>query len=216
LESDLSKGKVARIGFFGGSFDPIHLGHLNLALQMLETHKLDQVFFCPTSQNPLKSAQPPVASKEQRRAMVVAAIAPLPKFTFLDIEIQKSSAIYTIDSIRTLIKSDKEQKAEKKEYFLILGEDVLEGFHQWKEVEELILLASPLVGTRSGVDLPKTLPKPVAAAIKKGITKTSLMDISSTEIRRRMELGLYCGHLLPAKVWEYIQQNQLYSKPDEK
>lgn len=209
-----SGSKAAKIGFFGGSFDPIHLGHINLALQMQEAHDLTQIFFCPTSQNPLKTSEPPVVSKEHRRGMVVAAIAPLPKFTFLDIEIQKSSPIYTIDSIRTLIKADEEQKAKKKQYFLIVGEDALEGFHKWKEVEELILLAPPLVGTRSGFTLPQTLPKSVAAAIKKGMTKTSVMEISSTEIRSRLGLGLYCGHLLPAKVWEYIQQNQLYNKSE--
>ena len=205
LESDLTKEE--RVGFFGGSFDPIHLGHLNLALQIFEAHRLDQVFFCPTSQSPLKSSIPPIASKEQRRAMVVAAIAPLPQFTFLDLEIQKSSMTYTIDTIRLLLKMDGEKG---KQYFLILGEDSLESFHTWKEVEELVTLAPPLIGMRKKEEVPKTLPKSVAATIKKGITKTSLMEISSTEIRQRVSAGLYCGHLLPAKVWEYINQNKLY------
>lgn len=199
---------MKKIGFFGGSFDPIHLGHLNLAIQILEAHNLDQIFFCPTSQSPHKKETPPLASKEQRRAMVVAAIAPLPKFTFLDMEIQRADPNYTIDSIRKLMETD-----GKKQYHLILGEDSLKEFHKWKEVEELVVLAPPLVGTRgeNSGDLPKTLPKSVLTAVKKGYTKISNMEISSTEIRSRLQLGLYCGHLLPAKVGEYINQNQLYT-----
>lgn len=139
--------------------------------------------------------------------MAVAAIAPLPQFTFLDTEIQKSHAVYTIDSIRALLKMDGEKK---KQFFLILGEDILERFHEWKEVEELVTIAPPLIGTRNGESLPKTLPKSVATAVKKGMTKIPVMEISSTEIRERIASGLYCGHLLPAKVWEYINQNQLY------
>lgn len=203
---------MKKIGFFGGSFDPIHLGHLNLAIQILEAHQLDQVFFCPTSQSPHKKETPPIGSKEHRRAMVAAAIAPIPKFTFLDIEIQRPEANYTIDSIRKLMEID-----GKKQYFLILGEDSLQRFHKWKEVEELIVLAQPLVGARgdSPGSFPKTLPKSVLSAVKKGYTKISLMEISSTEIRRRLQLGLYCGHLLPARVWEYITQNQLYIDKEE-
>jgi nicotinate-nucleotide adenylyltransferase len=142
--------------------------------------------------------------------MAAAAIGPIPQFTFLDAEIQKKEPTYTIDTIRKLIAQDEAQKKMKRKYFLILGEDALEHFHTWKEVEELTMIAPPLIGTRTGADLPKTLPKSVAAAIKKGITKTSVMEISSTEIRERIAAGLYCGHLLPAKVWEYINQNQLY------
>lgn len=178
---------------------------------MLEAHKFNQIFFCPTSQSPHKMTAPPVASKEQRRAMVTAAIAPLPKFTLLDAEIQKSSPNYTIDTIRTLLEADKKNKTSGREYFLILGADSLKEFHKWKEVEELVDLAPPLVGCRSqDQPFPKELPKAVLSAIKKGYTETTIMEISSTEIRSRLQLRLYCGHLLPAKVWEYINQNQLY------
>ncbi len=205
LERDLSK--VKKIGFFGGSFDPIHNGHLNLAVEMMERHKLDQILFCPASQSPHKQAMPPIASKEHRRAMVAAAIAPMPKFTFLDIEIQKSDPSYTIDSIRTLIERDGDAA---RQYHLILGEDAIAHFHQWKEAEELVVLAPPFVGSREEEAFPKAMPKNIASLLKKGMTKTSIMEISSTAIRERIARGLYCGHLLPAKVWDYIVQNQLY------
>lgn len=183
-----------KVGFFGGSFDPIHLGHLSLAIELSERHQLDEVYFCPTSQSPFKKAKPPIASKEQRRAMVTAAIAPLPQFTLLDSELQKSEPSYTIDTIRELLKTDH----EKKNYFLLLGEDAYEHFQEWKEVKELVKLVTPLIGSRQ--------------SIKKGLTRIPIMEISSTEIRDRLQKRLYCGHLLPAKVWDYIQQHQLYQK----
>jgi len=211
LENHLKKRQ--KVGFFGGSFDPIHLGHLNLAIELQEAHNLDQVLFCPASQSPHKKETPPIADKAARRAMVAAAIAPLPQFTFLDIEIQSPGVTYTIDSIRVLMAM--ESKIEK-EYFLLLGEDSLENLHTWKEIDQLVQLAQPLVGRRSGLELlPKTLSKITAAAVRKGMTQTPQIEISSTEIRKRLKAGLYCGHLLPAKVLEYISQNKLYQS-DEK
>ncbi len=192
---------IQRFGFFGGSFDPIHNGHLNLAIELAEKHRLDGVFFCPTSQSPHKKDHPPIASKEARRAMVTAAISPLPSFTLLDLELQKTSYCYTIDTMRTLISLDQESKT-KRNYFLLLGEDTLEKFHTWREVEELIKLAPPLVGTRLA-----------SANLKKGLTPIPTLDISSTKIRERLHKGQYCGHLLPAKVWDYIQQHKLYQNP---
>lgn len=200
--------KAKKIGFFGGTFDPIHLGHINLAIQIFEKHGLDQILFCPASQSPHKTEMPPIASKDERRAMITAALAPLPKFTMIDMEMHQGGPSFTIDTIRTLLQ---EGEAEKKQYFLILGGDSLRDFHTWKEVEELVVLAPPLVGIRAGNEgSTKAMPKSVSAAIDKGLTETSIMEISSTEIRRRIGLGLYCGHLLPAKVWEYINTNELY------
>lgn len=201
--------KIKKVGFFGGTFDPIHLGHLNLALQMLEIHKLDEILFCPVSQSPHKKEEPPIATKDQRRALIAAAIAPIPQFTFLDIEIQKTAPAYTIDSIRYLIKMDGEKE---KKYYLILGEDVLENFHLWKEFEELSELAEPLTGSRmqeSELSC-KHLPKKVMDRLKAGLTKIPIMEISGTDIRSRLRKKLYCEHLLPAKVGEYINQNGLY------
>lgn len=208
-----------KCGFFGGSFDPIHLGHLHLAIELAEKHQLDEVFFCPTSQSPHKKSSPPIASKEARRAMVTAAISPLPQFTLLDLEIQKSSFCYTIDTLRQLLEMD-EQNQVKRDYFLLLGSDSLDQLHTWREVDELMKLAPPLIGSRDheNYSAPKEASKGLIKAIKNGLTPIPIIEISSTQIRQRLELGLYSGHLLPAKVWEYIQQHQLYmeKKPREK
>lgn len=198
-----------KVGFFGGSFDPIHLGHLNIAIELAERHKLDEVYICPTSQSPFKKSQPPIASKEDRRAMVTAAISPLPNFTLLDLELQNSMPCYTVDTIRALIAAN-----HKKNYFLLLGEDAIEHFHEWREVEELVKLATPLIGSRATKSFNRKGLTPVlSSSIEKGLTEIPIMEISSTGIRDRLKKGLYCGHLLPAKVWDYIQQHQLYKQP---
>jgi nicotinate-nucleotide adenylyltransferase len=208
VESDLSK----RIGYFGGSFDPIHLGHLHLAIEMAERHNLDEVFFCPTSQSPHKKENPPIASKDHRRAMTTAAISPLPQFTLIDLELQKSMPSFTIETIQTLLETDIKNKAKKRTYFLILGEDSLQQLHTWKHIDELLTLVQPLIGSREKISFekPKAMSPALFKMIEKGLTPMPIMEISSTAIRERIKNGLYCGHLLPAKVWDYIQQHQLY------
>jgi nicotinate-nucleotide adenylyltransferase len=172
---------------------------------MSERHRLDGVFFCPTSQSPHKKDHPPIASKESRRAMVTAAISPFPQFTLLDLELQKTSFCYTIDTLRTLIASDK----KKRDYFLLIGEDTVEKLHTWREIDELIRLAPPLIASRA---TGKELKTALLAKIQKGITPMPLLDISSTAIRARLQKKLTCMHLLPAKVWDYIQQHKIYEK----
>lgn len=168
---------------------------------MSERHGLDGVYFCPTSQSPHKKDKPPVASKEQRRAMCTAAISPFPQFTLLDLELQQPSYCYTIDTMRTLAGEG------KNDYFLLIGEDAVEKLHTWKEIDELLKLAPPLIASRGAEKLCKT---PLLATLQKGITKMPLFDISSTIIRQRCQKKLTCAHLVPLKVWDYIQQHKLY------
>lgn len=201
---------MKKIGYFGGSFDPIHNGHLHLSLEIAEKHKLDEVYFCPTSQSPFKKEKPPVASKDHRRAMVTAAISPLPQFTLLDFEIQKHETCYTIDTIEAFLKT----LGGKANLFLILGEDSLADFHLWKRVDELVDLAKPLIGSRfkTTIEKPKGIKEKLYQKIEKGLTPIPVLEISSTQIRDRLKKGLYCGHLLPPKVGDYIEQHHLYKK----
>lgn len=195
------------VGFFGGTFDPVHFGHINLAIQMLEAHKLDRVVFCPARYSPLKESQLPSASEEHRLNMVKLAISPIPQFILIDWEVQKEGPSYTIDVIRFLKKT-----TQDTEFRLILGEDSLVDLPRWKDVEALLSLAPPLVGSRhlyieNNLSL---LPASMREWIKKGMTQIPIMDVSSTGLRERLFQGLYCGHLIPAKVLDYIQENQLY------
>lgn len=185
------------LGLFGGSFDPVHFGHIALALAFLEAKKVDRVLFCPARLSPLKKGEPPTASAEQRLEMVKRAIKPFAGFALLDFEIKREELSYTIDTVRFLLKSGEKVR-------LILGEDGLHTLEKWKEVEELIKLAPPLVGSRLGQPTPpSTFPELSFMPIRN-------LEISSTEIRARLKKGLYCGHLVPESVLDYIKKYNLY------
>jgi len=197
-----------KVGFFGGTFDPIHLGHLNLAIQIGEKRKLDEILFCPAFLSPLKEKSPPQASGLQRLQMAALALEDLPHFHVTALEIERGSTSYTIDTIRTLI----QEEGKQKEFFLLLAEDVAYSLDKWKEPEELLSLAPPLVGTRFGFERQKInrLSPSIQSFLEEGECKIASMDISSTDIRKRLKKYLYCGHLLSRKVLDYIYDNQLY------
>ncbi len=182
-----------KIGFLGGSFDPIHCGHLNLAIQMLEKEGLDQILFCPAHFSPFKSDHRPVAPAQHRLAMIKLILEPF--FDVTSIELDRKGPSYTIDTLRAL-------NQENIEYRLILSDESATNFGQWKEAEELARLAPPLVGSRSGrvCGLFQTI-------------QTPLFDVSSTVIRHRLAAKKYCKHLIPSIVLDYIDEYGLYSKP---
>ena len=163
------------IGFFGGSFDPIHFGHISLAVHLMEAHHLEEVLFCPAFCSPFKTANPPLASPEHRLAMLKLALE-LPQFKITTIELDQKKPAYTIDTIRAL---------SIRGIRLLLSEETAEHLNRWKETEDLVRLAPPLIGPREA-------------------------PISSTDIRDRLKKKLYCGHLVPAKVLEYIRLHKLY------
>lgn len=202
FESGIVSGSV---GFFGGTFDPIHNGHIHLALSLLEKHKLSSVIFCPAAVSPFKSVAPPACSPHHRIEMVRRAIEPIPQFQLWDWQGNQPGPSFTIDAIRAFL----QQYAVK--LHLILGQDSLDGFSEWKEVEELIKIAPPLIGTRAG-ELPslESLSQSSRTVIQKGLTEIPLMDISSTHLRRRLRDKLFCGHLIPEKTLKYILEHSLY------
>jgi nicotinate-nucleotide adenylyltransferase len=200
---------MRQIGLFGGSFDPIHFGHIHLAVRMLETGILEEVLFCPASVSPFKSAQLQPAPAEHRLNMLRLAIEEIPRCKVLECEIYQKNPSYTVDTVRYLNR----ELGSEVQLRLLLGADTVRGFDQWKEVESLVELAPPLVWTRNFVGQPGSLeayPKKVKEALEKGSVSMPALEISSTEIRQRVKKRLYCGHLVPAKVLDYIHQNQLY------
>lgn len=193
-----------KIGFFGGTFDPIHLGHLNLAINLYEKMGLDQILFSPANISPEKTIAPPLASNAHRKAMTQIAIEGIEGFSLLDMELEREGPSYTIDTIRCLM-----QEHPDCSFHLILGEDVLPGLPNWKDVALLLKLAPPLVGARP-FDKPFPLPAEILPFIDQGRVDTPLMEISSTGLRERLLQKKYCGHLLPAKVLDYIHAHGLY------
>lgn len=186
-----------KVGVIGGTFDPIHLGHLNMAINLMESQGLDQVLFSLTALSPFKTERPPTASVEQRMAMLKLAIDPIKSFEILDWETQATGPVFTIDTIRKLSQDSSLQ------LHLLIGEDHLSGFSEWKEHEELIRLAPPLVATRK-TEVPSKQLKQLT------LCHIPLFDISSTEIRSRLSQKKYCSHLLPALVLDYIERHQIY------
>ena len=181
-----------KIGLFGGTFDPIHFGHLNLAIQLLEKGGLDQILFCPALFSPFKSDCLPKASAHHRLAMIKLVLEPF--FAVTDIEIAREGPSYTIDTLRSL-----DQK--NIEYRLLLSDETAASFSEWKESEELARLAPPLVGSRSGGTSPfQTI-------------NTNIYHVSSTEIQNRLAAKKYCKHLVPSIVLDYIDEFGLYLKP---
>jgi nicotinate-nucleotide adenylyltransferase len=198
------------IGIYGGTFDPPHYGHLNLALEMAEIHHLKEVWFCPAKINPHKIEQEqeitPVA---HRLEMVQLAIAGIPNFQRIDIEAYAPGYSYTVETLRQL-----QQQFPDKKFSFIIGDDAISRFFQWREPEQIIQLATLLVGRRSStpLDMSGLQGDPaICEAIRKGMTQTRLLEISGTEIRRRLSLNRYCKHLAPPNVIDYICHHHLYS-----
>ena len=200
---------MKKIGLYGGTFDPIHFGHLNLALEMKEKQRLDEVWFCPAFVSPHRLDEHPLAGSH-RQAMIERAIASIPFFHVVDSELTRAGPSYTLDTLRSL---SKEQGEKQVRFFLILGEDSLPGFFHWHQPKEILKLASLLVGTRRRElnGIPPEADPDIVRAVEKGIIQTRIMEISSTEIRLRLRNDLYCGHLVPKEVLDYIKAHHLYS-----
>ncbi|MBS0623688.1 MAG: nicotinate (nicotinamide) nucleotide adenylyltransferase [Verrucomicrobia bacterium] len=175
------------IGLFGGSFNPVHFGHLNLAIYLKETYQLSEVWWIPAHASPFRLHEPMV-SPQHRFKMVELALEGLEDFKVLDLEVCRPPPSYTIDTIRQL-----QSMYPNKKFALLCSEDVLEYLDSWKEAEELKKRVRILVGAR-----------------EKQRDSCPIMQISSTQIRKRLEKGLYCGHLVPSKVLDYISENHLY------
>ncbi|MEM7175028.1 MAG: nicotinate (nicotinamide) nucleotide adenylyltransferase [Chlamydiota bacterium] len=196
-----------KVGFFGGTFDPIHFGHLNLALQIREQCGLDEILFSPAQVSPTKQQYPPHAIAKHRLNMLMLALEGMAQVKIYDQELFRPPPSYTVDTMQELLKEEKEAQ-----FYLILGQDTACSLGQWKGIEELIRLAPPLIGTRFGIkDKNLTgIPEAILREVERGVCSIAAMDISATKIRKRLKNHLYCHHLVPAKVLDYIYQNELY------
>ena len=200
-----------KIGLYGGTFDPVHFGHLNAALEVQEKRGLDEIWFCPAHINPHKVSSPPNATPQQRLEMLKLALSDLPSFKIVDAEITRTGPSYTFDTLRSML-SENARESQQDQFFLIIGEDSVPGFFHWFEPEKIVQMASLVVVSRSlSMDFSLLEGSQILCdAIKKGWTAIRIMDISSTEVRRRLKSRQYCGHLVPHKTLCHIYKNQLY------
>ncbi len=192
---------------FGGSFDPIHIGHILIARDALERFNAKKVIFVPTYLAPLKDGHS--ASPEDRYNMVKLAIEKEERFYVDDFEIKKGGISYTVETLRYM------KERYKEEIFFLMGLDSFLRFHMWKEPESILKLSRLIVAVRNGNEekLKEYLNSKFPHLMEGKdifILSTRRIDISSTEIRRRVKEGksIYC--LVPESVERYIKERGLY------
>jgi nicotinate-nucleotide adenylyltransferase len=190
-----------RIGIMGGTFDPIHHGHLVAASEVAGRYALDEVVFVPTGQ-PWQKADERVSPAEDRYLMTVIATASNPRFTVSRVDIDREGPTYTIDTLRDLRK----HYGDSAELYFITGADALEKILSWKDVEEMFALAHFVGVTRPGFELSADhLPKDAVTMVT-----VPAMTISSTDCRARVAAGQPVWYLVPDGVVQYIAKRRLY------
>jgi nicotinate-nucleotide adenylyltransferase len=183
---------VTRIGIFGGTFDPVHVGHLAIANAALEELGLDRIIFVPAQHSPLKQ-EGPLASANDRLAMLEAVTRDEPRFGVSRLEIDRPGPSYTVDTLQAL--------RDKGELFLIIGSDAYADFERWRDPARIRSLATVVVAARPGApNAPGNIP----------VLDTPLMDISSRELRARAARGRSLRYLVPEAALRYIEEHRLY------
>jgi nicotinate-nucleotide adenylyltransferase len=202
---------MKRIGILGGTFDPIHLGHLIPAEYACNYLRLDGLVLIPSA-TPVHRPQHRPMSGEHRFRMCELAAAALPGFSASDMEIRRTEPSYTILTVRTL----KETLARDAELVLLVGEDNLPTLHSWREVREILRLAIVAILPRPAStaydlsDLRAALGDRTVDEILSRRVPSPLIPISSTEIRRKIRAGQSITGLVPTTVAEYIISAGLY------
>jgi nicotinate-nucleotide adenylyltransferase len=186
------------IGILGGTFDPVHNGHLAIAAAAMRQLGLDFLLLIPNARSPLKSSGP-IASFPQRVDMLQLAVTAHPEYVVSQIEGTRGNTSYTIDTLRELAAI-----YPKAEFHLIVGADALADFHLWREQDEIRRLARIAYVGRTG----NTIKPDVITATR---LEMPPIDVSSTLIRDRVRDGLSIDNLVPPVVAEYIEAHRLYS-----
>ena len=190
-----------RIGVFGGTFDPPHVGHLLVASDAREALELDRLIFVPTGVQPFKVDTPAVASGQDRLEMLRLAVADDANYVVSDAEINRKGLSFTVDTLEHL--SERHPAAQ---LFLLLGEDLLAGFEQWRNPARIRELATIAAVRRAG--LASSGVEPIAPGVV--MVSTRRVDVSSTEVRARLRAGKSIKGFVPESVERFIDARGLY------
>jgi nicotinate-nucleotide adenylyltransferase len=220
------------IGLLGGTFNPIHNGHLHIAHFVNRTLQLDRIIFIPTGDPPHKSAMS-LAPAHHRLEMVKRAIAPYPHFTASDHETRSAAVSYSVDTVTQF----KKEFSEGTELGFIVGLDAFLDFSSWRKVNQLLTLCHFIVCSRPGVDFaqlqslsffPSTPPSALQSLDQQNTTRLDIplpsgktifllsvppCEVSASTIREQLALGRPMSHWLPPTVESYIIQHRLYQWP---
>ncbi|HMP78846.1 MAG TPA: nicotinate-nucleotide adenylyltransferase [Pirellulaceae bacterium] len=202
-----------RIGIFGGSFDPIHIGHLIIAEQSREHAQLDEVWFIPAAVAPHKQTGA-TATGKQRLEMLQLAVAGHESFRVLDDELRRGEVSFTVDTLRSF-----RAQYPDHEWFLIIGGDSAAQLATWREPAEICRLATPLVYFRPGEvadfsPLANLVSPERLADIAAHRVSGPMIELSSTLVRERLASGRTVRYLVPRAVEKYIETQDLY-RPDD-
>ncbi|MDF2524348.1 MAG: nicotinic acid mononucleotide adenylyltransferase [Clostridiales bacterium] len=201
--------KSKRVGISGGTFDPIHYGHLITAEHIREKFELDKILFIPAGTPPHKDINQ-VTESEHRYNMVCSAVNGNPAFEVSRVEVDRKGYTYTVDTLSQLQQS----YGRETEFNFIIGADVVSELLTWKDPERVFGLCNFIAVFRPGYEMKQFLEqieylkKSYSARIK--TINVPLIDISSTEIRSRVKSGLSIRYLVPHEVEQYIYKNKLY------
>lgn len=199
-----------KIGIMGGSFDPIHYGHLNLAEQIRKQFNLDAIYFVPVGSAPHKDDS--MTNKYLRYEMTLLATIDNPNFSVSKIEIDSEEKSYTINTVKRL----KEMLRPCDELFFITGADAIIELETWRSYKELLGLVRFIAATRPGI-ADKDLNSKIQMLIDKHnadiiLTEVPALAISSTDIRNRIKTDKSIKYLLPGAVEHFIYKNKLYMR----
>jgi len=208
-------------GLFGGTFDPVHLGHLRCAEEILELFHLDRIIFIPARAQPLKTDRT-LFSFHHREQMLKRAIESNPSFSISDIENERDGKSYSIETVRHFLNTS----PDGTKLYFILGQDAFHEIQMWKEWKDLVRLCNFVVMTRPGYEAKNpgnVFPPDFASLFRydratdgfRGPTGNSiffrsptLLDISSTDIRKRIKAGASIRYLVPEPVRNYILKQE--------
>src|SRR5262245_17211082 len=197
---------MARVGLMGGTFDPVHHGHLLIAEQVRPELDLDRIVFIPAGSPPHKQRQE-VTTAEHRYVMVSLATAPNPSFFTSRVELDREGASFAVDTIRHFL----EAGCATEDLFFITGADAILEILTSHRHEEAIRLCTFVAVARPGYDLRRMRELPAGYQERIRVVQASALDISSTEIRARIRAGRPIRYLVPDPVDAYIRKHALYT-----
>ena len=204
----MTRQRGSKIGILGGTFNPIHLGHLLIAADALEQLGLDSVKFIPSATPPHKTVDK-LAGERDRLRMIVLAIRRNAEFEVDDIEIKRGGKSYSVDTLSELRRRDPQAA-----FYFIIGADSLRELHLWREVGRLVRLCTFVTVPRPGFEAKPVIDPRLDAATRRCLRQHVLhghaCDIASREIRARVAKGRSIRYLVPDAVHEYIRRRRLY------
>ena len=195
---------MKKIGIMGGTFDPIHVGHLMIAEAVWDEYKLDKVLFIPAANPPHKNSV--TTSARHRFNMTLLATCSNPHFEVSSIEMERSGPSYTIDTIKEL----KKIYGEDTEFFFIVGADCINELPTWYKIDELLSICKFIATKRPSYKLDLQTIQPQLNNLNITLLQTPELEISSTDIRQRIKKGYSIQYITTEQVQQYIRKEELH------